>query len=695
MTRKQVHSICGMCTVRCPIRVDVEDGEIRFIDGNPHVPAMDGSLCPRGAAGKALIRDPERPQQPMIRRGERGEGKWEAVGWDEALDETASRLKAVIDEHGARSVGLTDRGGPFRDIHRAFLRGLGTPNYCNHDASCARNVHHANLSLTGLGRKGVVYDLRNSKHVVLQFRNIFEAVSVQEVNELTEAIENGCRLTVIDIRANVSATKATRFLHIRPGTDYAFNLAVIRELIEKKLYNAAYVDRFFKDFGALEGFVKPYTLEWAEKETGIPAHDIRAFVRELAAAAPSVIWHPGWMAARYRNSFYICRSIYIINALLGSFGAKGGLPLANKPSDFGRPGLKKLMDLYPSPQEKRADGAGWRHPQFESGPGLAHLLYRAMDTDDPYPVKAYIVYRHDPLMGFPDPERLKQIFAKLDLMISVTFTWSDTAWFSDIVLPLSPYLERESILACKNTLVPYYFLRQRALDPRYDTRADWEIVSGLARRMGLDELAFDSVEDIWRYQLQGTDTTIEDFDATGMVMLADAPKYRTWDELSYKTPSKKIEIVSESLEAMGIASLKPYEPPERPAENQFRLTFGRCVLHTQGHTVNNPMLAEVMDENVLWLHTDSAARLGIADGAEVRVSQNGYSEKIRAKVTDNIHPEAVFVVHGFGHTLPVESRAFGKGLADNKFMKGGLDIYDPVGGAIAYQEHFVSVEPLA
>ncbi len=693
MVRKQTYSICGMCTVRCPIRVETEGAEIRFLEGNPNVPAMAGSLCPRGAAGGALIRDPERPQAPMIRRGKRGEGNWETVSWDEALDEVASRLKGVIDKHGARSVALTDRGGPFRDMHRAFLRGLGTPNYCNHDASCARNVQHAALSLTGMGRKGVSYDLKNAKHVVLQFRNIFEAVSVQEVNQLTEAMENGCRLTVIDIRSNISATKATRFLKIRPGTDYAFNLAVIRELITKKLYNAEYVDRFIEGFGRLEAFVEPYTLQWAETETGIAAHDIQAFVRELAEAAPSVIWHPGWMAARYRDSFYICRSIYIINALLGAFGAKGGLPFVNKPGDVGRSGLKKMMDLYPGPKEKRADGVGWRYPQFQSGPGLAHLLYQAMETEDPYPVKAYIVYRHDPLMGFPEPDRLKQIFENLDLMVSVTFSWSDTAWFSDIVLPLSPYLERESILACKNALTPYFFFRQRALDPRYDTRADWEIVSGLARRMGLDELAFDSVEDIWRFQLEGTGVDIEDFNKTGLVKLADGPKYRTWDEISFKTPSKKIEIVSEKFEELGIPSLKPYESPERPPENQFRLTFGRCVFHTQGHTVNNPALAEVMDENVLWIHTEAAARLGVKDGQTVRVSQNGYFEEIRAKVTDHIHPEAVFVVHGFGHTLPVESRAFGKGLADNKFMKGGLDMWDQVGGAIAYQEHYVSVEP--
>ena len=137
--------------------------------------------------------------------------------------------------------------------------------------------------------------------------------------------------------------------------------------------------------------------------------------------------------------------------------------------------------------------------------------------------------------------------------------------------------------------------------------------------------------------------------------------------------------------------MKPYASPEHPPEGQFRLTFGRCALHTQGHTVNNPLLGEQMPENELWINTGAAKKLGLTDGGWANVSRNGYSEQIKVKITDVIHPEAVFVIHGFGHQLPVESRAFGKGLADNKFMQGGLDLWDPAGGAVAYQEFFVEV----
>jgi thiosulfate reductase / polysulfide reductase chain A len=691
MTRSS-YSICGMCTVRCPIKVETNNGQVSFIQGNPHVPAMKGAVCPRGAAGIALINDNERPHHPLIREGERGEGKWRKASWDEALDYVADRLKSLKKKHGARTLALSDRGGPFRDMRRAFLKGFGTPNYCNHDASCARNVQHSAISLTGMGRKAVSYDLKNARHVVLQFRNILEAINVQEVNNLMDAMEAGCKLTVIDVRANISAQKATRYMQIRPGSDYAFNLAVINEILAKRVYNADFVDQHMEGFKELEQFVEPYTPEWAEGETGIPAQQLRQFVKELAEAAPSVIWHPGWMAARYKNSFYICRSIYIINALLGAYGAKGGLPFVNKPGDVGRQSLKSFMDLYPKPEEKRADGAGWKYPQFEAGPGLLHLMFEAMGNADPYPVKAYIAYRHDPLMGFPDQPRIKEMWKQLDLLVSVTFSWSDTAWHSDVVLPLSPYLERESIIITKAGAKPQFAVRQRAVEPRYDTRADWEIISGLAKRLDLPELAFEKVEDVWNFQLEGTGVKIEDFDAKGFVSLADKAPERDMSAFKFKTPSGKYEIISSKLDACGLPSLPPYESPDKPPEGNFRLTFGRCALHTQGHTVNNPALFEQMPENALWINSHSASELGIQDGDTVKVSQDGYAETVKAKVTDFIHPEAIFVLHGFGHRLPVESRAYGKGLADYMFMKGGLSKWDPAGGAIAYQEHFVKVE---
>ena len=693
MTKEHVYSICGMCTVRCPIQVEVEDGKVTYIQGNPHAGGIEGSLCPRGAAGTALTYDSERPQGPLIREGARGEGKWKSVSWDEALDYVAEKLTAIQEKYGRDSVLFSDRGGPFRDFYRAFLRGIGTANYNNHDSACARNVQNSARSVFGFGRKGVAYDLKNAKHIVLQQRNIFEAVNVAEVNNTLNAMANGCKLTVIDIRANVPATKADNFFMIRPGTDYAFNLAVINTIIAEELYDKKFVAGWVDGFDTLKEFVAEYTPEWAEEETGIKADAIRDFCRQLAEAAPSVLWHPGWMTARYSDSFYMSRTIYIINALLGAVGAKGGLPFMVKPGDVGAKGLKSFMNLYPKPEGRRADGVGWMkgRKHFDAGPGLVNLAYEAAESETPYPVKAYIVNRHDPLMAFPDMEDVKAMWKNIELIVAPTFSWSDTAWYADVVLPISPYLERDEIIMTKNGAKPAFQIRKRCVEPVYDTKAIWEIYAGLAKRMGLKELAFDKIEDIWNFQLEGTGVTIADFDAKGIVTLAKEPTLLPVKEGRFKTPSGKVQIIDADLEADGQPSLKPYASPARPPEGKFRITFGRCVLHTQGHTVNNALLFERKPENVLWIHTDQAAKLGIENDEYVTVSNNGYSAKIKAFVTDFVHPECVFMLHGFGHTLPVESRAKGKGAADNRLMPRGIRKYDKCGGAVAMQEHFVTV----
>lgn len=690
MARENVFSVCGMCSVRCPIEVDVADGRVAGIFGNRHAAGLKGSLCARGAAGPGLLYDDERPQTPLIRVGQRGEGKWRAATWDEALDYVADKLKAVKEKYGPEALLLSDRGGPYIDLTRAFVRGFGSPNYCNHDSACARNVQHAAQSVLGFGRKEVVYDLKNARHVILQSRNILEAINVKEVNDLLDARDAGCKLTVIDIRANVPAAKADNFFLIRPGTDYTFNLAVLNVLITEKLYDRKFVKEWVEGFDTLKTFVAAYTPEFAEKETGASAQAIRAFVRQMAKAAPSVVWHPGWMTARYGDSCHVSRTAYLINALLGVYGAKGGMPMACKAGDVGRKGLKQLMELFPKPEAKRVDGVGWQEGRthFDAGPGLVNLAYEAIETGKPYPIRAYIAHRHDPLMAFPDPAAVKKMWEKLDLLVAVTFTWSDTAWHADVVLPMSTYLERESIVASKGGLKPQFFLRKRAVAPRYDTKADWEIYAGLAKRLGIAELAVDKAEELWAKQLEGTGVSPADFDAKGFVELADKPTYKP---VAFKTASGKIEVVSPKLGKDGLESLPPYVSPAKPPKDHFRVTFGRCGLHTQGHTVNNPLLFELMPENVLWLNKTRAKALGIGHMDLVEVSSPTHTGTLRAYVTEFIHPEAVFTIHGFGHTLPCESRAKGRGVSDNELMPGGMDKWDKAGGAISMQEHFVTV----
>lgn len=688
---KTVYSICAMCTVRCPIIIEVNDGVIKHIWGNPHV--LGGQyLCPRGAAGKAFEYDDERPQYPMIRDGDRGSGKWNKISWDDALDFIAEKLKGIIDNYGAKSIVLSDRGGPMTEFQKTFLAAIGSPNYFNHHASCSNSVHNAHMSIAGHARNTVGYDYKNCKYMVVYGRNLLESLGTGEAKNVIDMIEAGGKMVYIDVRWNFTANKAYKFFIIRPGTDYALNLALLNVIIKERLYDAEFVDRWVVGFEELKKFIIPYTPEWAEKETGIAARDITKIAHEASEAKPSVLFHPGWMTAWTNQDFYLRRSIYTLNALMGSYEAKGGIFINKTPADVGVK-LRTLLSQAPKVKEERFDGCGTKYPHLGAQWGLAQMLPQAILKEEPYPIKAYIVMRHDPLASLPDPEEFKKALSKLDLIVSIDVNYSETGWFSDIILPESTYLERTDHVISRNGLKPALALRRKAVEPLFDSKPRWYIFKALADRLGVGQyFPYKDINDLIAWQLEETGYKLEDFDKTGIIPLTKEPIwFDRKDGLKFKTPSGKLEIISENLEKNGIPSFAPYEPPERLPEGSFKLVTSKVAVHTQGRTTaNNPLLNEIVSENHLYINTNKAKELGIKDDDLVEISSNGVIQRIKAKLTNLIHPEAVFMLHGFGDSVPLRTRSYNKGASDVKLQKGLLKV--AVGGNCPLTECIVSVK---
>lgn len=306
--------------------------------------------------------------------------------------------------------------------------------------------------------------------------------------------------------------------------------------------------------------------------------------------------------------------------------------------------------------------------------------------------------RHDPFSGMPDPEKQKIAMDKCDLLVSIDTNYSEFGWYSDIILPESTYLERDTPIIQQKGLKPRLTMRRKAVEPVYDTKAGWEIFRDLSHRLGFGEelFPFKTIEDIWKWQLEPTGYTIEDFEEKGFVELSDSPIFYDRDKLEgqFKTPSGKIEIHSEKLDKAELPSLKPFETPKSPDDGMFRLIYGKVAVHTQGHTTNNPLLSELMPTNKVWINTRQAKKLGIESGDWVKLAaaDHSYNATIQAHVTDFIHPEAVFTTHGFGREIPRQTRNFMAGLSDQKLMVGKLDDWDQAGGGVNLCEVFVHVK---
>jgi thiosulfate reductase/polysulfide reductase chain A len=692
---KTVYSLCFMCSVRCPIQVTVKGGQVTFIEGNPKVAGIEGSLCPRGSAGIALLYDSQRLQSPLIRTGERGSGQFRKASWDEALDTIADKLKAVIQKHGGQSVALTERTNLATHVSKTFMKAIGSPNHFTHDALCKGSVNTACRSLFGLTDAQIGIDYKNARHIVMYGRNLLEAIAVKEVNGLMDALAAGAKLTYIDPRVSITATKAHRYWMIRPGTDLALNYALIHVILKERLHDAEFVERWVLGLSELQDFVQPYTPEWAEEETGISAAEIVALAREMSKDKPAVVFHFGYRGAHHANEIYLRRSIMILNSLMGSIETKGGFFFKKGPGEVGKKPARKLTEQkFPEIKAARLDKVGTKDlPLPDPDHGVPQMLPLAILNEDPYPIKALFVYRFEPIGSIPDSTLTKKALDKLDLIVTIDVNASDTAWYSDVVLPESVYLERTDCIQQANGQKPQMFLRRQAVPPRYDTR-DWAVIAKqIGERMGIGQyFPYKDTEELVRWQLEGTGFTLEDFDKSGFVAYTD--KQILWDRkegLKLKTPSKKIELRSSLLEAAGFPSFPAYAPMPVLANGDFRLITGRNALHTHVSTQNNPYLNELLPENVLWINTKRAAALGIKNADRVTVASPQGSGTIKAFVTEFIHPEAVFMLHGFGHENKLAARSYNKGLSDALLQ---ANITDKVGGSPALHDTIVTVKPV-
>jgi thiosulfate reductase/polysulfide reductase chain A len=683
-----------MCTVRCPIRVEVENDEVKWIEGNPHVPGIEGALCAKGSAGVALLNDTERPQYPMLRTGPRGAGQWRRATWEEALDYTADKLKDIIARFGPQSVVFGERTNLNTHISKTFMRALGSPNHFTHDALCKGSVNTAFRTLTGYTDAQVGVDYANCKHIVLYGRNIFESLEIKAINNLLAAMAKGAKLTYIDPRVTVTATKADRYLMIRPGTDLALNYALMHVILKEGLHDKVYVRRWVKGLKELEAFVAPYTPEWAAGETGIPAEEIVALAREVSQAKPQVVFHYGYRGAHHPHEIYFRRSLIILNALMGSIETPGGLFFKKGLKAAGRGDIGKYVDQdLPKPAAPRFDGSGGAvFPIADASHGNPQRLAQAILHEDPYPIKGLIVNRFEPLQSIPDSNTTRQALEQLELIVAIEVNYSEIAWYADVLLPESTYLERGDSIQAVSGLKPQLFIRRPAVTPRYDTKPAWWIIKELAKRLEVGQyFPYETIEDIWEYQLKKPGVKLSDFDQKGFVVLSDQAIW--WDrdkDIKFKTPSGKIELVSALMENAGFPSFPPYEPVAPPPEGQFRLLVGRLAAHTHVSTQNNLYLNELVPENVLWINTAQAAKLGIKDGAWVEVSSKAGNGRLKAKVTDLIHPEAVFMLHGFGKTVPAQSRCYQKGAKDAALQE---NLSDLAGGSPALDETLVTVRP--
>ena len=676
------YSVCDMCFNKCSLIARVQDGVIQKLDPNPKFLKSRGMLCAKGNAGVEQVYGADRLKYPLLRVGERGEGKFKRISWDQALDLMAAKFKAIGDQYtrcGFMFMAGSDMQSTF--VHR-FAEAYGSYNTLSHESMCLIAGTRAFLDTFG---EVPIPDMLYTKYVVMAGANRFESLVTPDSMDLMTAMKNGAKLVVLDPRYTKTAAKADEWFAIKPRTDMAFMLAVAHVLITENLYDKKFVAEKTYGIEQLTKHVEPYTPQWAAEQCDIPAEEIQRIARELAAAAPAAMVYPGRRSSNYTDSTQIRRSYAIVNALLGNWDRPGGLTAARVVGLGG--GIPFEAPFYEENPEDRID-AGKATLMFPEE-GSFKLARDAVLEGKPYPVKGFFLYHTNPMQTAANRSKTVAMLGSMEFVVAMDIHMSDTAWMADLVLPSQTYLERQDPCSAQqgSSACACVVMRDPVVAPLYESKPVFWVMQQVANRLGMGKYFDFTIEQFREKQLAGLAGAKQALERDG-VYYNPSKLYGVYEGKIYKTKSHKIELFNSRYAEMSLEPMPVYTPPKPGGFARMRMVVGRNAVITQSSSQNNALLAKFQPTNHLWIHPERAQELDIKDGDWVWVKSKAGKQRIKAKVTYETRPDTVYMATGFGVLSPGLANIYGKGACIAAVLN---DDFDSITGNMAMHETWVRV----
>ncbi|MBI4318879.1 MAG: molybdopterin-dependent oxidoreductase [Chloroflexi bacterium] len=675
--KEVVTTVCGICPGGCGVDVELVDGKIDRI-----VPLKDhpnGIVCVRGAHAREIVYSPDRLMYPLMRIGEKGEGRFARVSWDEALDKIAGKLQAIKSTVGPEAVmTYMGRGVFFTHLIEPFAppgtdaptsKGLifpfGSPNNCGCGSLCF--VSYGNLApvpTLGMNMRQIVPDYANSKLIVVWGANPATDSPPTQMKEILAAKRKGARLIVIDHMRSEIASKADQFIPIRSGTDGALALGMINVIIREGLYDREFVENWTLGFKELAQYASEFTPKEVARITRVPEDVVVEAARAIATTKhTSVSMYTG---LEYTNSgVQGIRAVLIIWGIAGHLDQPGGLLLRRK-------GKRPYNRTNIAPPEGVKPIGADKYPLFARFTQGAHFMEapRAILEGDPYPIKALLIFGASIITGYPDPDLWKRCLARLDLLVCVDRFMTADAQYADFVLPATTGFENLGYERMPN----YVQLRQRVIEPLGESRSDYNIMAALAQRLGYGHLYPENEEEMVKFVLRNHPVTLDDLRehpegvrfGTGKVVHKKYEKglLRGDGKPGFETSSAKMEILSRLLMEHGYDGLPAYtEPKEGPLANSRLAEKYPLVLNTgariqsafRSQHLNIPGLLKLQPEPFVLINPADAAVRGILNGERVWVESPRGKVPFTAKVTDAVLVGAVEVNAGGGSPIQAEA----------------------------------------
>jgi thiosulfate reductase/polysulfide reductase chain A len=721
--RKFVYSSCGICVNKCGLIAEVNDGIIRKLNPNPHFFKSRGMLCARGNAGAKIPYDPDRLKKPLIRIGERGEGKFKEVSWDEAYDYIVNEVLKIIKKYENRStIAFASTEGFQEEFFINLANIVGSANTIRHPTLCLSSNIQGYSAVYGTYPDA---DLENADFVIMAGSNRAEALVTPDSIDMAKKHKKQT-LIYIDPRATKTVAIADKWYPIKPGTDLALVLAMINIIITENLYNKEFVEKYTHGFDELVKHIKDYTPKWASAECEIEESEIYWLAREFAKHAPRSVWYPGRRSSFYLNDVHYRRACGILNAIVGAFDTKGalvpktGIPL--KKHDFFFPlfdftreridagVLPFIKDNIPEELVETSGLPTDRCAYLSEKDGSWIIFREAALKNTPYPIKGLFVYKQNFVETLPNRKKSVEFLKQMDFICTIDVAMSDTAWFSDVVLPESTYLERWDPAENLSGVVPIVVNRRPVIEPLFDTKSMHQITVDLAKRFyDLTEFWEDSSEEereilkeyidemdvpmqeIIKYQLSDYPDGYKMLEEKGVFYETDEAVYPKLLDKRLKTRTGKIELYNVKYAEIGLDPLPVYRKPSEGKPGQFRFIVGRHGQFTHSSTQNNIYLLEAYGdfENSLWINEKVAKDMGLKAGDKVKVKSKVGEQTVKVLPTKFIRPEVVYYVLGFGRLSKGLSLIYNKGASEAEIL---VDYVETISGNACMHETFVEIE---
>lgn len=653
-----VPSVCSLdCPDQCGLLIHKEEGKIVKVTGDPDHPITKGNICNKVRNMGERIYDQKRVKTPLKRVGEKGEGKFVPISWDEAIDTITTKWNNLIEEEGPESILPYSFYGNMGNLSaegmdRRFFSRLGSSQLDRTICSAAGSVGY---SYTMGGSFGTdPEDTTETKLFILWGINAV-STNMHQITIAQKARKNGAKMVVIDVHKNQTGRMADWFIPILPGTDGALALGLMHILYKENLVDRKFLAEYTVGSDELEKHIEQYHPQMVSEITGVPVDDIYKLARMYGTTSPSLI-RIGNGLQHHDNGGMITRTIVCLPALVGQWLVKGGGAVKSNSGflEFNKQALQR-----PDLQKTKTRTINMN----QIGKAL-------LETKDP--IRSLFIYSSNPAVVAPEANKVREGLARQDLFTVVHDLFlTETAMYADIVLPATSAFENTDFYTCY--WHNHIHLHEPVIGPYGESKSNTEVFRLLAKALGFEEQALkDNDEELIKQALSDLsnpflpDLTYEKLKEQRYIKASNTNNF-----LNYlNTPSGKIELYSKKMEQDGYSPLPTYTPLVEEEDYPFLFVPGPNHNFLNSTFSNNEKHIKLEKEPKLFMNQQDADLRGIENGTTVRIWNDRGECELTVSVGDHVLP-GVVVSQGLWSDMPGKKQLVNALTPDRAADMGG------------------------